>query len=285
MISNNVKRFCCEDISLIENYNEAINDDSQVWSCHHRLETHYSDGRRRSDEKDLLIQDLISLGLYYNRPAKELIFLTNSEHAKVHQKTRDERITKDSEIKRINSINEFWNSDESVELKRQRSEQLRNHNVNTVMNPETREKLRVSHLRENLSLETLQKMSSASKNRIRKPHSEATKQKMREKAKLRWTSDEYKLKQHNSHLGNCHSEDERKYISQRVQESMTEDVRKRISDSAKNHVCTNEQKQKIREKLTGRKFTPETIEKMSVARRKYWENKKKNDSDDKYKLF
>lgn len=275
MISNNVKRFCCDDISLIENYNEAINDDSQVWSCHHRLETHYSDGRRRSGEKDLLIQDLINLGLYYNRPAKELIFLTNSEHAKVHQKTRDERYTKDSEIKRINSINEFWSSDESAELKRQRSEQLRNHNVNTVMSPETREKLRVSHLRENLSDETLKRMSEASKNRERNPHSEETISKMSDKAKLRWQDESYREKQTMSHLGHIHNDEEREYISKRVKESMTPEVRKKISDSAKGRVHTQEQRRKQSERMKGRKFSSETIQRMSEARKKYWEDKKK----------
>ena len=42
-----VKKYCCEDISLIENYIEAVSDDSQVWHCHHRLETHYPNGEKR----------------------------------------------------------------------------------------------------------------------------------------------------------------------------------------------------------------------------------------------
>lgn len=72
-----VKMFCCEDISLIENYNEAINDKSQTYSIHHRLEI--QDG--------VLVytkQQLIDCGKYFNRPASELIFLTKSEHSRLH---------------------------------------------------------------------------------------------------------------------------------------------------------------------------------------------------------
>ena len=65
-------KYCKNDISLIENYDKAIADKSQVWHCHHRRETIYS----RSG--------LIEIGEYYNRPACELIFLTPNEHHKLH---------------------------------------------------------------------------------------------------------------------------------------------------------------------------------------------------------
>ena len=43
MISENqVKKYCREDISLIENYDKAINDKTQTWDCHHRKESQYS---------------------------------------------------------------------------------------------------------------------------------------------------------------------------------------------------------------------------------------------------
>ena len=32
------KKYCCEDLSLIENYELAINDQTQTWDCHHRGE-------------------------------------------------------------------------------------------------------------------------------------------------------------------------------------------------------------------------------------------------------
>ena len=31
MISKVVKRYCCEDISLIENYDKAVADNTQIW--------------------------------------------------------------------------------------------------------------------------------------------------------------------------------------------------------------------------------------------------------------
>ena len=68
----NVKKFCKDDISLIENYDKAIADKTQVWQCHHRRETIYS----RSGLKEI--------GEYYNRPACELIFLTPLEHIRLH---------------------------------------------------------------------------------------------------------------------------------------------------------------------------------------------------------
>ena len=65
-------KYCKNDISLIENYDKAIADKTQIWHCHHRRETIYS----RSG--------LIEIGEYYNRPAEELIFLTPNEHHRLH---------------------------------------------------------------------------------------------------------------------------------------------------------------------------------------------------------
>lgn len=66
------KAYCRDDISLIENYDKAITDKTQVWDCHHRRETIYS------------VKDLQDIGEYYNRPACELIFLTPNEHRRLH---------------------------------------------------------------------------------------------------------------------------------------------------------------------------------------------------------
>lgn len=73
----------CRQPELIENYSKAIADNSEIWACHHRLETHNSDGERRL--VDILGTELISLGLYYDRPPEELIFLTQSEHVRLHR--------------------------------------------------------------------------------------------------------------------------------------------------------------------------------------------------------
>ena len=74
MIGRRVKSYCKDDISLIENYDKAINDNTQIWDCHHRLET----------DMNMLVEDLKEMDLYYNRPASELIFLTSIEHIKLH---------------------------------------------------------------------------------------------------------------------------------------------------------------------------------------------------------
>ena len=74
MISKrSAKAFCRDDISQIENYDKAIADTTQVWHCHHRRETIFSR------------KDLIEIGEYYNRPACELIFVTKSEHTRLHK--------------------------------------------------------------------------------------------------------------------------------------------------------------------------------------------------------
>lgn len=73
----------CRQPELIENYSKAIADNSEIWACHHRLETHNSDGERRL--VDILGTELIALGLYYDRPPEELIFLTQTEHVRLHR--------------------------------------------------------------------------------------------------------------------------------------------------------------------------------------------------------
>lgn len=68
--------FCKDDISLIENYDKAMNDTTQTWHCHHRTEIWWNCSRI----------ELIKNECYYNRKACELIFLTKAEHASVHRK-------------------------------------------------------------------------------------------------------------------------------------------------------------------------------------------------------
>ena len=74
------KSYCREDISLIENYDKAMADNTQTWECHHR------------DEYKVLpsgmvvirsCQELMENDRYYKCPANELIFLTKEEHMKI----------------------------------------------------------------------------------------------------------------------------------------------------------------------------------------------------------
>lgn len=78
------KKCFCQNPELIENYEVAVADTTQTWHCHHRLETHNSDGERRL--VDLTKEELIALGIYFDRPPEELIFLTHSEHRSLHNK-------------------------------------------------------------------------------------------------------------------------------------------------------------------------------------------------------
>lgn len=77
-------KFYCKDYENIENYERAKADSFVGWHCHHRLETHTSDGERRL--VDISRKELKALGLCYNRPAEELIFLTEAEHMSLHNR-------------------------------------------------------------------------------------------------------------------------------------------------------------------------------------------------------
>lgn len=72
----------CIDNSKIENYDKALADNFVGWQRHHRLETHNSDGERRLVQ--ITPEELQAFNMYYNRPAEELIWLTISEHFKIH---------------------------------------------------------------------------------------------------------------------------------------------------------------------------------------------------------
>ena len=74
MISESYKNYCCEDLSLIENYALAVADTTQTWICHHIL------GEQHSQ------QYLKENGLYLKRPACELRFMTHADHTRLHHK-------------------------------------------------------------------------------------------------------------------------------------------------------------------------------------------------------
>jgi hypothetical protein len=81
MIAAKAHRYCREDLSLVENYAEALADNTRTWHIHHRDEIRVLPSgmvARRS------IQDLIDAGRYYNCPANELIFVTPELHNTMH---------------------------------------------------------------------------------------------------------------------------------------------------------------------------------------------------------
>lgn len=81
------RRYCSDDISKVENYDKAMTDLGVRYDCHHRLEI-------GNNGEAISYKDLIAHGLYYHRPASELIFLTKSEHNRLHKKGNKNRIGK-----------------------------------------------------------------------------------------------------------------------------------------------------------------------------------------------
>lgn len=84
-MNKRLKRYC-NDIENVENFEAAKKDNFIGWDCHHRLETHNSDGERRLI--DITATELITLGVYYHRPAEEFIFLRANEHMTLHWKDK-----------------------------------------------------------------------------------------------------------------------------------------------------------------------------------------------------
>lgn len=72
-----IQKYCCEDISKIKNYKEAKADPVRIWEVHHIKE-----------EEGKTPEQLKKADEYYNRPASELIFLTRSEHRRLHNSMR-----------------------------------------------------------------------------------------------------------------------------------------------------------------------------------------------------
>ena len=111
----------CKDYEKIENYEKAKKGNFKGWECHHRLETHNSDGERRL--VDINHKELKALGMYYNRPPEELIFLTIREHNAFRKgKPRSEEHKK--KIAEANKGKPAWNKGKkmSEETKKKNSE-------------------------------------------------------------------------------------------------------------------------------------------------------------------
>ena len=71
------KIYCSDPLDKIEHYEKALAENFKGWCIHHRLEIQ-PDGTRVS------MQELIDQGLYYDRPASELMFMRREEHTSLH---------------------------------------------------------------------------------------------------------------------------------------------------------------------------------------------------------
>lgn len=95
--------YYCDNIENIENYEAAKKDNFKGWDCHHRLETHNSDGERRL--VDITRNELKALDMCYHRPPEELIFLTTSEHTRLHKKGQKRGPRSDETRSKISAAN------------------------------------------------------------------------------------------------------------------------------------------------------------------------------------
>lgn len=160
-----IARYCNEDISNIENYETAITSDL-LYDCHHRLELEDENGVKR--DNPISAKDLIKNGLYYHRPANELIFIEHREHTRLHHKGKHiseetkRKISENSKnmseetkqkISEANKGRQF-----SEESRRKMSEKARNRSQ------ETRDKLSKAQLGKHHSDETKRKLSESHKN-------------------------------------------------------------------------------------------------------------------------
>ena len=73
----NLKSYCSEPLEQIENYQQALAEGFKGWCIHHRREIKL-DGTRVS------MKELKDKGLYYDRPASELVFMRFGEHTTLH---------------------------------------------------------------------------------------------------------------------------------------------------------------------------------------------------------
>lgn len=106
--------YCRDDITKIENYELAKKDNFKGWHIHHRLELTLNGEFAHTPE------ELKRMGMYYNRPYFELIFLTKSEHQRIHAHSRS-NITlnkmKLSLSQRTGALNNFYGKHHTVATK------------------------------------------------------------------------------------------------------------------------------------------------------------------------
>ena len=157
------KRYC-KDYENIENYDKAKVDNFVGWDCHHRLETHTPDGKRR--DVDITADELKALDMYYNRPSSELIFIKHGEHQFLHHKGRclsEEHKKKLSEAKKgkyAGEKNPMYGKKHSEEVRNKISRAHKGKKMST----ETRKRMSESRKGHLVSEETRKKMSEARQN-------------------------------------------------------------------------------------------------------------------------
>lgn len=151
-----IKQYCCEDISKIENYWLAVNDTTQIWDCHHRLEVQ----GQFFNSRELLKR----CRMYWNRPANELIFLTRSDHTKLHKIRPPSHKGKHPTEETRRKISEAKMGKKLSEEVRKR---LSDAHIGKKLSEETRRKMSESRKGKKISEETRRKISEAKRRKAR----------------------------------------------------------------------------------------------------------------------
>lgn len=167
----NAKQYCCEDISQIENYELAMSDNIQTWHCHHRAEV-LPCGTFTQD-------DLKKHGLFFKVPASQLIFLTNSDHIRLHSKNISEGTRRKMSEAKSGENHPFFGKKMSDETRMKISEAQKG----KVLSDETKRRISEVKIGHEVSEEARRKMSEAKRG---KPKSEEHKRKMSEAHKRYW---------------------------------------------------------------------------------------------------
>lgn len=167
-------KYCRDDISKIENYEEAVKDDKIIWVIHHRLEL------TLDHEPGLTVTQLKMHDMYYHRPYYELIFLSPSEHIRLHNSVR---VHNEETRRRISEANKGKHNPMCGKPSPMKGKHL---------SVEARRKLSESRKGKKATDETRRKMSDARKGvnnpHYGKHHSEESRRKMSEAAKRRCKS-------------------------------------------------------------------------------------------------
>lgn len=178
-------KYSRDAISMIENYDKAINDQTQTWICHHRL------GLTLDGEFAHSKDELKRLGMYLDRPYFELQFLPPSEHRRLHNMhMSDETRKKMSEAQTLRY--------KDPEQRKKISESNKGKpapNKGLPMSAEQKQKISEAKKGKPFSDEHRRKLSESQKGKHSKPHkphkphkqaSDETKRKISEARKAYW---------------------------------------------------------------------------------------------------
>lgn len=202
--------YCRDPINEIEGY-ELLESGKKV-ICHHRLETHDKWGNRR--EEDIPVYILKRLGLYYYRPASELIFITLNEHSALHRNPMKGR--KHTEFSKEKNRQSHLGKKHSEESKKKMSMQRLGPNNGMYGRHWTDEE------RKHISAATIMGMN---KKEVTDKISKAVSDK--------WKDEEYRNKQ----------------ISSRIGKKASEEVRQRLSNAHKDFIWITNDKEETTQKL------------------------------------